>query len=90
MAGSSASKNLIAVVIGAVILFGAISVIPIIIMRRHRRRAAQRHADDLRHLQVNGSMRQVTVRRWLNQQQTTTITSTTTSDNLERFAGESW
>ncbi|KAL4954027.1 hypothetical protein BDW69DRAFT_183928 [Aspergillus filifer] len=90
MTGSSASKNLIAVVIGAVILFGAISVIPIVIMRQHRRRAAQRHADELQHLQVNGSMQQVTVRRWLDQQQTTTMSSTATSDNLERFAGESW
>ncbi|KAL4945111.1 hypothetical protein BDV06DRAFT_55778 [Aspergillus oleicola] len=83
MAGSSASKNLIAVVIGAVILFGAISVFPIVIMRRHRRRAAERHANVLRHLQVNGSMRQATVGIWLDQQQTTT------SDNLERYAGES-
>ncbi|KAL4927521.1 uncharacterized protein BDV17DRAFT_292523 [Aspergillus undulatus] len=82
MAGNPTSKNLIAVVIGAVLLFGAISVIPIVIMRRHRRRAAERHANELRALQVNGSMRQVTVRRWLDQQ--------TRSDNLEQYAGESW
>ncbi|OJJ55841.1 hypothetical protein ASPSYDRAFT_48097 [Aspergillus sydowii CBS 593.65] len=82
MAGSPTSRNLIAVVIGAVLLFGAISVLPIIIMRRHRRRAAHRHANELRHLETNGSMRQVTVQRWLDQQ--------STSDNLERFAGESW
>lgn len=81
MAGSPTSKNLIAVVIGAVLLFGAISILPIIIMRRHRRRAAQRHANELRHLETNGSMRQVTVQRWLDQQ--------STSENLERFAGES-
>ncbi|KAL4872126.1 hypothetical protein BDV12DRAFT_163082 [Aspergillus spectabilis] len=82
MAGSPTSKNLIAVVIGAVLLFGVISMIPIIIMRRHRHRAAERHANELRCLQVNGTMRQVTVQRWLDQQ--------TRSGNLERYAGESW
>ncbi|KAL4781330.1 hypothetical protein BJX76DRAFT_19257 [Aspergillus varians] len=81
MAGSPTSKNLIAVVIGAVLLFGAISVTPIVIMRRHRRRAAERHANELGHLEVNGSMRQVSVQRWLDQQ--------STADNLERYAGES-
>ncbi|BCS17782.1 RING finger protein [Aspergillus puulaauensis] len=50
-------------------------------MRRHRQRAAQRHANELRRLETNGSMRQVTVQRWLDEQ--------STSDNLERFAGES-
>ncbi|KAL2841433.1 hypothetical protein BJY01DRAFT_9226 [Aspergillus pseudoustus] len=86
MAGNSASKNLIAVVIGAVVLFGAISVIPIVIMRRHRRRAAARHANELRCLEVNGTIRQVSVQRWLDQQQTI---ATATSENLERYADES-
>ncbi|KAL2828153.1 hypothetical protein BDW59DRAFT_50869 [Aspergillus cavernicola] len=81
MAGNPTSRNLIAVVIGAVILFGAISVIPIIIMRRHRSRAAERHANELHCLEGNGTMRQVTVQRWLDQQ--------TTSEHLERYAGES-
>ncbi|KAL4883996.1 hypothetical protein BJY04DRAFT_20200 [Aspergillus karnatakaensis] len=78
---SPTTKNLIAVVIGAVLLFGAISMIPIVIMRRHHRRAAERHANELRCLEANGTMRQVTVQRWLEQQ--------TRSDNLDRYAGES-
>ncbi|KAL4995833.1 hypothetical protein BDV10DRAFT_123799 [Aspergillus recurvatus] len=82
MAGSPTSRNLIAVIIGAVLLFGAISVLPIVIMRRHRRRAAERNANELRALQVNGCMRQVTVQRWLDQQRPT-------PDILERYAGES-
>ncbi|KAJ0425277.1 hypothetical protein BJY00DRAFT_204998 [Aspergillus carlsbadensis] len=86
MAGNPTSKNLIAVIIGAVILFGAISIIPIVIMRRHRRRAAARHANELHCLEVNGTIRQVSVQRWLDQQQTAT---TATSENLERYAGES-
>ncbi|KAL3448475.1 hypothetical protein BJX65DRAFT_63906 [Aspergillus insuetus] len=86
MAGNPTSKNLIAVIIGAVILFGAISIIPLIIMRRHRRRAAARHANELHCLEVNGTIRQVSVQRWLDQQQTT---STATSENFERYADES-
>ncbi|KAL2811782.1 hypothetical protein BJX63DRAFT_268806 [Aspergillus granulosus] len=86
MAGNPTSKNLIAVVIGAVVLFGAISVIPIFIMRRHRRRAAARHANELHGLQVNGTIRQVGVQRWLDQQQTT---ATATSENMDRYADES-
>ncbi|KAL2871388.1 RING finger protein [Aspergillus lucknowensis] len=57
------------------------------IMRRHRRRAAERHADELRCLEVNGTTRQVSVQRWLDQQQT--ATTTTTSEHLERYADES-
>ncbi|KAL3456079.1 hypothetical protein BJX64DRAFT_52444 [Aspergillus heterothallicus] len=87
MAGNNpTSKNIIAVVIGAVILFGAISITPIVIMRRHRRRAAARHANDLHCLEVTGTIRHVSVQRWLDQQQTTT---TATSENLERYADES-
>ncbi|KAL6236716.1 hypothetical protein BDW75DRAFT_104231 [Aspergillus navahoensis] len=82
MTGSPTSRNLIAVIIGAVLLFGAISVLPIVIMRRHRRRAAERNANELRALQVNGCMHQVTVQRWLDQQRPT-------PDILERYAGES-
>ncbi|KAI9375827.1 hypothetical protein BJX61DRAFT_539415 [Aspergillus egyptiacus] len=84
MADNPTSKNLIAVVIGAVILFGVISVIPIVIMRRHRRRAAERHADELQSLEANGTMRQITVQRWLDQQ---TINS---DENLERYVDELW
>ncbi|KAL4992823.1 hypothetical protein BDW68DRAFT_2229 [Aspergillus falconensis] len=83
MAGSPTSRNLIAVIIGAVLLFGAISVLPIVIMRRHRRRAAERDANELHALQVNGCMHQVTVQRWLDQQRPA-------FDILERYAGESW
>ncbi|RDW83829.1 uncharacterized protein DSM5745_04155 [Aspergillus mulundensis] len=91
MAGSATSKNLIAVIIGAVLLFGAISVLPIVIMRRHRRRAAQRHANELAALQANGCMRQVSVQRWLEQQrQHPAQTQTPDNDTLERYAGESW
>ncbi|KAL3495516.1 hypothetical protein BJX62DRAFT_173731 [Aspergillus germanicus] len=86
MAGNPTSKNLIAVVIGAVILFGAISIIPLVIMRRHRRRAAARHANELHCLEINGTIRQVSVQRWLDQQQTT---ATATSENFERYADES-
>ncbi|KAL4776028.1 hypothetical protein BDW60DRAFT_105791 [Aspergillus nidulans var. acristatus] len=82
MAGSPTSRNLIAVIIGAVLLFGAISVLPIVIMRRHRRRATESHANELRALQVNGCMRQVTVQRWLDQQRPT-------PNIIEQYAGES-
>ncbi|KAL4905271.1 hypothetical protein BDW74DRAFT_178274 [Aspergillus multicolor] len=93
MAGNATSKNLIAVIIGAVVLFGAISVLPIVIMRRHRRRAAQRHANELAALHANGCMRQVSVQRWLEQQRrhpSQAQTQTPDNDTLERYAGESW
>ncbi|KAL4976448.1 hypothetical protein BDW66DRAFT_51793 [Aspergillus desertorum] len=82
MAWSPTGRNLVAVIIGAVLLFGAISVLPIVIMRRHRRRAADRNASELRALQVNGFTRQVTVQRWLEQQRPT-------SNIFDRYRGES-
>ncbi|KAL4803264.1 hypothetical protein BDV18DRAFT_45387 [Aspergillus unguis] len=80
------SKNLIAVIIGAVLLFGAISVLPIVIMRRHRRRAAQRHGNELNRLESNGCMRQVSVQRWLDQQRPI---SDSGNNDLEGLADES-
>ncbi|PTU18824.1 hypothetical protein P175DRAFT_0332669 [Aspergillus ochraceoroseus IBT 24754] len=76
-------KNLIGVVTGAVLLFGALSVIPIIVIWYQRRRAAARHPHELHNLESNGSMRYVAIQRWLLDQQTTPH-----SDNLARYGSE--
>ncbi|KAB8260867.1 hypothetical protein BDV32DRAFT_122283 [Aspergillus pseudonomiae] len=67
MADDPPGAGIAGVVVGAVLLFGAISLVPILIMWHHRRRAAARRASEVRLLQVNGCMRQVTVERWLEE-----------------------
>ncbi|KAB8073532.1 hypothetical protein BDV29DRAFT_135619 [Aspergillus leporis] len=70
MAGNPPGSQIIGVVLGAVLLFGTISLVPILIMWHHRRRATARRASEVHLLQVNGCMRQVTVERWLEEQTT--------------------
>ncbi|KAE8165046.1 hypothetical protein BDV40DRAFT_88555 [Aspergillus tamarii] len=67
MADDPPGSEIAGVVVGAVLLFGAISLVPILIMWRHRRRAAARRASEVHLLQVNGCMRQVSVERWLEE-----------------------
>ncbi|RMZ47712.1 hypothetical protein AFCA_000547 [Aspergillus flavus] len=67
MAGDPPGSEIAGVVVGAVLLFGAISLVPMLIMWHHRRRAAARRAAEVHLLQVNGCMRQVTVERWLEE-----------------------
>ncbi|KAJ5263406.1 hypothetical protein N7478_011011 [Penicillium angulare] len=58
--------EIVGIVIGAVALFSLISFLPMAIMWQHRRRAASRHASESLHL--TSSMEQVSVERWLEQQ----------------------
>ncbi|KAE8382030.1 hypothetical protein BDV26DRAFT_288789 [Aspergillus bertholletiae] len=67
MAGDPPGSEIVGVVVGAVLLFGAISLVPILIMWHYRRRAAARRASEMHLLQVNGCIRQVTVERWLDE-----------------------
>ncbi|KAJ5100549.1 hypothetical protein N7456_006601 [Penicillium angulare] len=58
--------EIVGIVIGAVALFSLISFLPMAIMWQHRRRAASRRASEILHL--TSSMEQVSVERWLEQQ----------------------
>ncbi|KAF7591193.1 hypothetical protein BBP40_001852 [Aspergillus hancockii] len=70
MAGDPPGSEIVGVVLGAVLLFGTISLVPILVMWHHRRRATARRASEVQLLHVNGCMRQVTVERWLEEQTT--------------------
>ncbi|KAE8149183.1 hypothetical protein BDV25DRAFT_6344 [Aspergillus avenaceus] len=68
MAGDPPGSEIVGVVVGAVLLFGTISLVPVLIMWHHRRRNAARRASEVHRLQTSGCMRQVTVQRWLDEQ----------------------
>ncbi|KAH1495795.1 hypothetical protein KXV92_004041 [Aspergillus fumigatus] len=83
------------VVAGAVVLFVAISVIPIIIMWRHRRNEAARTARELAALREYGCMRQVGVERWLEEQHSDIAACSRSNNNnnvhdFGRYAQEPW
>ncbi|OOF91215.1 hypothetical protein ASPCADRAFT_134620 [Aspergillus carbonarius ITEM 5010] len=83
MAGDTHKAGIVGVVVGAVLLFAAMSMVPFIVMWHHRRRTIARRDSELRNLTHGGTMRQVSVERWLEEQ--------THADHGDRqYAQESW
>ncbi|PYH66219.1 uncharacterized protein BO88DRAFT_407146 [Aspergillus vadensis CBS 113365] len=68
MAGDTHHTGIVGVIVGAVVLFVALSTIPFIVLYHHRRRATARRSSELRNLTDGGIMRQVSVDRWLDEQ----------------------
>ncbi|CEJ59576.1 hypothetical protein PMG11_08195 [Penicillium brasilianum] len=60
--------EVIGIVIGAIVLFSVISIVPIIIMWYHRRHAAARNANEVHDL--TSPMHQTSVEHWLEEQNT--------------------
>ncbi|KAJ5203851.1 uncharacterized protein N7498_004730 [Penicillium cinerascens] len=66
MAEDLPQGEIIGIVIGAIVLFSIISIVPIVIMWHHRRRAANRSASGTHNRTI--SMREPSVERWLAEQ----------------------
>ncbi|KAJ5166309.1 uncharacterized protein N7482_005090 [Penicillium canariense] len=81
MAGDNLPQGeVIGIVIGAIVLFGIISIVPIIIMFLHRRRAANRAANETHNR--TSPMQQTCVEQWLEEQNV--------SSDIERYAHDTW
>ncbi|PYH87825.1 hypothetical protein BO71DRAFT_489257 [Aspergillus ellipticus CBS 707.79] len=86
--------SIVGVVVGAVLLFAAMSFIPLIILLYHRRTRPLRRDSELRTFTSSGTMRQVSVQRWLEEQthphpDSTPLTTTTSNNNEWHYAQES-
>ncbi|PWY72296.1 hypothetical protein BO70DRAFT_364834 [Aspergillus heteromorphus CBS 117.55] len=68
MTPEQSSSSIVGVVVGAVLLFAAMSFVPLAILMYHRRTHPLRRDSELRDLTTDGTMRQVSVERWLEEQ----------------------
>ncbi|OKP13514.1 hypothetical protein PENSUB_705 [Penicillium subrubescens] len=72
--------EVIGIVIGAIVLFSIISIVPIMIMWYHRRRAAARTTNEIHDLTL--SMQQPSVEQWLEGQNS--------PRDIEQYSREIW
>ncbi|KAJ5368123.1 uncharacterized protein N7496_007883 [Penicillium cataractarum] len=72
--------EVIGIVIGAIVLFSIISIVPIMIMWYHRRHAAARTTNEVHDL--TSPMHQASVEQWLEEQNT--------PRDIQRYTHETW
>lgn len=62
------NPEMIGVIVGAILLFAVISLIPILVMWYQKRNSASRRSSELRQLNTDGFVRHISVEQWLGSQ----------------------